>query len=189
MKIKTLLIIMVLLSVVFLTSCVSSFYSQLNTRKFDHTIDLKVGGNQLYTDTKPKGNCKKDGCFEVDSNWSASIRFRLKANKDWKLTEMKICGGEVKTGVCQLESWQTKEFVAYIKTRGSEISPDENGVIKLEDLSADPVTQFYLFDFNLNKSDYHYSITACPVGSRAPGDCISLDPPIVNKGKNNIYLN
>jgi len=189
MKIKTLLIVTVLLSIVYLTSCAPSLYSQLNARKFDHTIDLRVGDNELYTPTKPKGNCKKDGCFEVDLNWSASIRFRLKANEKWELTEMKICEGEDKTAVCQLESWQTKEFVAYGKSLGAEISPDENGLIRLESESSKPVRNFYLFDFNLNKSDYHYSITACPVGTDDEKECVTLDPPIVNKGKNNIYIN
>lgn len=189
MKIKILLIVTVLLSIVILTSCTPSLYSQLNARKFDHTIDLNVGDDELYTRTKPRGNCKKDGCFEVDLNWSASIRFRLKANARWELTEMNICEGEVKTAVCQLESWQTKEFVAYGRSLGAEITPDENGLIKLVSASSKPVTSFYLFDFNFNEYDYHYSITACPVDSDDESECVTLDPPIINKGKHSIYLN
>lgn len=189
MKIKIFLIVTVLLSIVFLTSCVPSFHSQLSARNFDHTIDLEVNGNVLDTRTKPKGNCKKDGCFEVDVNWSATIWFRLKANEKWELTELKICEGTTKTGSCQLKPWQTKDFVAYAKIGGTEIYPDEHGVIALDSLSSKPVRRFYLYDYNSNGSEYHYSITACPEGSREPGDCVVLDPPIVNKGKSNIYIN
>lgn len=185
MKIRFLMVVTILASVLFLSSCMS-YISQLKARSFDHTITLRVNGGQLDTETKPRGNCKKDGCVEVGVNQSATIKFDLRANKKWRLTEFRICEGTTKGDVCQLSDRQTSEFVAYERTHGPEIFPDEQGLINLELLSSNPVKKFFVYDFNSFKSDYYYSITACPPGPADSDDCIKLDPPIVNKGKNNI---
>jgi hypothetical protein len=61
---------------------------------------------------------------------------------------------------------------------------NKNGQIDLSKLvpKASGKTEFYMIDQNTIRSNYFYTIYACyPVNST---NCITTDPPIVNKGRN-----
>ncbi len=186
-----LLTVLILISSVFLSSCMIPSSLQ-NVYHFEKSkISLKVVVNEstnkeelvIFENNGKKCNeSNKKGCIRAPKYSIGLIDFHLIASNDWHLTKMNICLGKEKPTVadpCSLAKADIGQFSAGASRATPRAGPDYNGVINLTDLSSD-LSKFNLLDLNTFPEDYFYMITACKDGQ--PETCVTLDPPIENEG-------
>ena len=153
------------------------------------TVEFKVGDNKLDI-TSPVCVGNKKGCFKVTKKNSGQIQFLFTdPGKTWQLTEFTICKGTVKGSLdCNLKLWERLDFFVSKGAPWTDLYvTNSTGVIDLTALKPGAVdsgpTEFYLLDQNSIRAKYFYTIKACKVADRT--ECITTDPEIDNKGRNN----
>ena len=153
------------------------------------TVEFKVLGSKLEV-TAPVCTGNKKGCFKVTKKNSGDITFLFTdPSKAWQLTEFKICKGATKDNqVCGLGLWERLDFFVSKGAPWTDIyNTDSNGIIDLTAIKPGVVdsgpTEFHLLDQNSIKNQYFYTIKACKTTDKT--DCITTDPEIDNKGRNN----
>jgi hypothetical protein len=156
------------------------------------TINYKVNdaGTELeVTLTDPDG-CKKNhneksGCFKIKNKKTGLIKYEFTASDQWELKRFLICQRETEitvTDPCTVDLTLNErlEFSVMENADGGKILvTPASGEVDLSQLPAGAALRtFYLFDQNTIQRKYVYSIEACD------GDnCIRLDPPVENKGR------
>ena len=189
MQSRNLLTLVLLISSVFLSSCIIPSSLQ-KAYKFEKSkIFLEVENGKLVISGKDGKKCKKNeeydtnndrptGCIRAPKYSVALIEFQLQKSKGWYFTKMEICLGEEKpttTSPCALEKTDIGQFSAGASKKLPRYNPDSDGVIDLTEFSN--ISKFNLLDLNSFSGDYFYIIEACK------GDlCVTLDPPIENEG-------
>jgi len=176
-----------LISTVFLSSCTipSSVRKAYNFDSSKIFLVVNESETELVIDSNNGKKCSKSGkkgCINAAKGTIAVIDFHLIRSNGWHITEMKICLGEDKptpANPCALKKADIAQFSAGARGVFYRLDPAGNGEIKLTGLSTG-LSKFNLLDSNSFPEDYFYTITAC---KDAQSDvCVSLDPPIENKG-------
>ena len=141
------------------------------------------------TSTDPSG-CKDDkgekpGCFKIKNKKTGLIKYEFAAPAYWELKRFLIC--QRTTEITQAEPCDVDltlnerlEFSVMEKEDGGKILvTPASGVVDLTQLpDGAALRTFYVFDQNTIRSRYVYSIVACD-----GANCIGLDPPVDNKGR------
>jgi hypothetical protein len=148
---------------------------------------MVIGGPKLKPNEGGSTNCNINinakGCIEVDRGDTAEVTFEFDGFPKWHFTEFKICKGTkadklAGTWDCNLSELQREDF-KFTDGSGTELHPDENGVVKLNDFSGS-LRKFKLHDENRVPQEYFYQVKACkPLNSIAT--CGVSDPPIRNR--------
>lgn len=153
------------------------------------TVEFKVAGSKLEV-TAPACTGNKKGCFKVTKKNSGEIKFIFTdPGKTWQLTEFIICKGTTKDNeVCDLELWERLDFFVSEGAPWTDIyGTDSKGIIDLTAIKPGAVdsgpTKFSLLDQNAIKNKYFYTIKACKTTDST--NCITTDPEIDNRGRNN----
>jgi hypothetical protein len=154
------------------------------------TIDYKVSatGDKLEITTPENVNCSggpKKGCVKIDKGKKGEITFVFKdpANQ-WVLNQLRLCPGDTKiAGACSLSTKEQGEFSVMNEPRSAiKLPPSPSGEVDLKLLPPGSKT-FYLDDENSFAQTYFYNISVCTVSvGNEPQKCLTLDPPIENKG-------
>jgi len=182
------LILISLISLVFLSSCTipSSVRKAYNFDSSKIRLAVNESETELVIVSNNGKKCSKSGkkgCINAVENTIAVVDFHLISSNGWHITEMNICLGEDKPTLadpCTLKKADIAQFSAGARGAFYRLYPDGNGKIDLTGLSTG-LSKFNLLDSNSFPEDYFYTITAC---KDAQSDvCVSLDPPIENKGK------
>jgi hypothetical protein len=126
----------------------------------------------------------KLGCFRIKKNNKGWIRFVFNGDAEqWVLNQFTLCPGDTKiVDAClrDLTLDEQMEFAVMNDPQGTnKLQPPPSGQVKLTGLVAGS-KEFYLFDQNTIEQTYFYNIKVCQ--QAAPTICLTLDPPVENKG-------
>jgi len=157
-------------------------------------IEYKVNAaaDKLEITLPATDNCNggaKTGCFKIKKNKKGWIKFVFNGDAEqWVLNQFTLCPTDTKIGdACPrpLTIDEQLEFFVMDDPQGTMILPvPASGQVGLAPLPAGSKT-FYLFDQNTIEQMYFYNIRVCTVPDpNIPQKCLTLDPPIENKGLN-----
>ncbi len=152
-------------------------------------VDSIDGGTD--PDLKKCRNTNKKNCIRVKRGYAGLVAYTLNKDdhdKGWVLTQFTICRGpnKIKTSCSvDLDRNERLEFFIMNNAQGDiTLLTPKSGEVYLNQLKDDSLKKFFLFDQNTIRRDYFYNIQACkPETETEPKKCLTLDPPIENKGR------
>ena len=165
-------------------------------------FSVKPDETALYVIDQSKKKCKTDagqkaGCFRVGGKKTGLVKYEFNKFDDdddddndvddgWRLKKFMICQRDVE--ITQANPCTTtlsvaerlEFFIMESETGGKILVTPASGEVDLSQLPAGAdLREFYVYDQNIIKLKYVYSIEACNGAA-----CVRLDPPVENKGRN-----